>query len=195
MASNLGDLIACFTGEHVGEPRLLICLFSPWLLHVDLKFTTLDGFQSRVEDPAILFDPTGKLAETVRDFPGRYPPVDFQWAEDRIWIWIHYAAQKLRRGELLTAKQSADYILQRVIGPLILARAGAQPNQLRRLEQINPPELADLQAISSCSARAEVKAALGRVAELYLSLRSEAVEDIQVNRRAEMATRLFLSES
>ena len=27
IASRLGNLVAAFTGEHVGEPRLLICLF------------------------------------------------------------------------------------------------------------------------------------------------------------------------
>src|SRR6476620_5752473 len=35
IASTLGTLIAAFTGEHVGEPRLLICLYGPPLLHVD----------------------------------------------------------------------------------------------------------------------------------------------------------------
>src|SRR5262245_37178745 len=37
-AATLGKLLAAFTGEHVGEPRLLICLYGPPLLHVDLKF-------------------------------------------------------------------------------------------------------------------------------------------------------------
>lgn len=41
-AGTLGHLLHAFTGEHVGEPRLLICLFGPQLLHVDLKFITLD---------------------------------------------------------------------------------------------------------------------------------------------------------
>lgn len=39
-AGTLGHLLHAFTGEHVGEPRLLICLFGPELLHVDLKFIT-----------------------------------------------------------------------------------------------------------------------------------------------------------
>src|SRR5713226_9429899 len=37
IAARCGDLLAAFTGEHVGEPRLLICLYGPPLLHVDLK--------------------------------------------------------------------------------------------------------------------------------------------------------------
>jgi hypothetical protein len=33
-AAGLGPLLACFTGEHVGEPRLLIALYGPPPLHV-----------------------------------------------------------------------------------------------------------------------------------------------------------------
>jgi hypothetical protein len=46
-AHRLGDLLSAFTGEHVGEPRLLICLYSDPLLHVDIKFLTLDELSPR----------------------------------------------------------------------------------------------------------------------------------------------------
>ncbi|WP_204563863.1 nucleotidyltransferase domain-containing protein, partial [Citrobacter cronae] len=54
LAGTLGHLLHAFTGEHVGEPRLLICLYGPELLHVDLKFITLDMLTQRVEEPAVL---------------------------------------------------------------------------------------------------------------------------------------------
>ncbi len=41
IAGRLGNLLSSFTGEHVGEPRLLICLYGLPLLHVDLKFVSL----------------------------------------------------------------------------------------------------------------------------------------------------------
>ncbi|NRS94850.1 hypothetical protein DFH40_002566 [Clostridium beijerinckii] len=41
IAESLGTLLSAFTGEHVGEPRLLICLCEPELLHVDLKFVSI----------------------------------------------------------------------------------------------------------------------------------------------------------
>ncbi len=41
IASRLGRLVAAFTGEHVGEPRLLICLYDDPVLHVDFKFVNL----------------------------------------------------------------------------------------------------------------------------------------------------------
>lgn len=193
IAEGLGDLIACFTGEHVGEPRLLICLYGRDLLHVDLKFVTLEGFHDRVEDPAVLYDPTGELTSVIRDYPGSFPPPDIQWAEDRFWIWIHYSASKLRRGELLTAKLSADYILQRVIGPLLLFRAGAQPNQLRRLEQINPPELPDVFKVTSGVDRPGIKASIESLVEMYTSLRASMGKDVAINTRAEFEARNYLN--
>ena len=48
LAASLGDLVASFTGEHVGEPRLLICLYAPGPLHVDLKFVALPDVNPRV---------------------------------------------------------------------------------------------------------------------------------------------------
>ncbi|MCE2724605.1 MAG: nucleotidyltransferase domain-containing protein [bacterium] len=53
IAAGLGPLVAAFTGEHVGEPRVLICLYdgdeggSP--LHVDLKFVSLPEIANRVD--------------------------------------------------------------------------------------------------------------------------------------------------
>src|SRR5438477_114711 len=56
IAASLGRLLAAFTGEHVGEPRVLICLYGAPLLHVDLKFVTLAAAAERVEDPAVLWE-------------------------------------------------------------------------------------------------------------------------------------------
>jgi predicted nucleotidyltransferase len=41
-ARSFGQLLTGFTGEHVGDKRLLICLYDNPLLHVDLKFLTLE---------------------------------------------------------------------------------------------------------------------------------------------------------
>ena len=41
IASRMGTVLTSFTGEHVREPRLLICLYGDPLLHVDLKFVRL----------------------------------------------------------------------------------------------------------------------------------------------------------
>ena len=54
-AESLGNLLSAFSGEHVGEPRLLICLYGPALLHVDLKFIVADDLNRLVERPTVLF--------------------------------------------------------------------------------------------------------------------------------------------
>lgn len=58
-AKRLGHFLSGFTGEHVGEHRLLICLYDHPLLHVDIKFLTLPEFEIRVEQPFILLDKGG----------------------------------------------------------------------------------------------------------------------------------------
>ena len=55
-ARSFGDFISGFTGEHVSETRLLVCLYDNPFLHVDIKFLTLPEFYSRVENPVVLFE-------------------------------------------------------------------------------------------------------------------------------------------
>src|SRR5678816_2698557 len=65
IAASLGKLLAAFTGEHVGEPRVLICLFEAPLLHVDLKFVSLDDVATRVEDPCVLWERDGRFSSAL----------------------------------------------------------------------------------------------------------------------------------
>lgn len=54
-AAGLGPLLAAFGGEHVGEPRLLICLYGPPLLHVDFKFIVPGDVSALSEHPVVLW--------------------------------------------------------------------------------------------------------------------------------------------
>ncbi|ROQ26386.1 nucleotidyltransferase-like protein [Streptomyces sp. PanSC19] len=60
------SLVAGFTGEHVGEPRLVTTLVGPPLLRVDLTFVRSSDFAGRIKDPEVLRDRddtlTGALA-------------------------------------------------------------------------------------------------------------------------------------
>jgi predicted nucleotidyltransferase len=98
-AKSFGDYLNGFTGEHVGERRVLICLYDNPLLHVDIKFITPDEFEQRVEDPVIFFDRNKSLEKVVASTNSEWPKLDYQWVEDRFWTWIHYAALKLGRGD------------------------------------------------------------------------------------------------
>ena len=118
-AERFGTLLSTFTGDHVGEPRLLICLYDDPFLHVDIKFLTANELNERIEDPVILLDKTGELKEILnRTAP--VPPIDsFQWIEDRFWVWIHYLAARLGRAEYFECIDGLTYIRSRVLGPLL----------------------------------------------------------------------------
>jgi hypothetical protein len=109
-ASSFGILLNAFTGEHVGEPRVLICLYDNPFLHVDIKFVTVEEFKIRVEDPVILWEKNNVLTEIIESTKSEWPKLDFQWIEDRFWTWIHYAALKIGRGEYFEALDFLSYL-------------------------------------------------------------------------------------
>ncbi|WP_334072427.1 MULTISPECIES: nucleotidyltransferase domain-containing protein [Paenibacillus] len=137
-AKSLGPLLSAFTGEHVGEPRLLICLydFRGRLLHVDLKFVSVPELADRIEDPVILWERSDEVKKVLLDTPCRSETINIQWMEDRFWVWIHYCATKLGRGELFEVIDNLAFIRSSVLGPLIQVKNGKLPRGLRRLEQL-----------------------------------------------------------
>lgn len=171
IAASLGPLLAGFTGEHVGEPRLLICLYGPPLIHVDLKFLPFAALDDRVEDPVVLWDRLGTVAPRLSATRGHYPVPDRQWIEDRFWIWVHYAATKLARGELFEALNLLAFLRTQVLGPLALAEAGAQPNGVRRLEQRAGLRKEQLEATVARYDRYDAGRALHAAVALYRELR------------------------
>jgi predicted nucleotidyltransferase len=138
LAASLGALLAQFTGEHVGEPRLLICLYDAPLLHVDLKFVQPADLADRVEDPAVLWERDAHATAALARGVAEYPSPDGAWLERRFWTWVHYAATKIGRGELFEALSTLDFLRGRVLGPLGLQRAGARPAGVRRVEKTSP---------------------------------------------------------
>lgn len=176
LAAGCGPLLNAFTGEHVGEPRLLVCLFGPPLVHVDLKFLTLKMLTPRVDEPVPLWVRDGRVAAELTPGAGRYPQPDPQWIEDRIWTWVHYAATKIGRGEFLEALSFLAAIRSSVLGPLALARAGATPNGLRRLEERVPTEVARrLTATVSTPERRDLTRALRELVTCYRELRGPGI--------------------
>ncbi|MEU7023767.1 nucleotidyltransferase domain-containing protein [Streptomyces sp. NPDC046203] len=140
-------LVAGFTGEHVGEPRLIVSLVGPPLLHVDFTFVRASDFAVRTKDPEVLWDRDGLLAGALAGRPPAGPAaLDLQWMEDRFWVWTHYGATKLGRGELFEAIGFLDFLRETVLGPLAARRAGAPPRGVRHLETVAPAEARELRA-------------------------------------------------
>ncbi|WP_020651038.1 hypothetical protein [Solimonas variicoloris] len=174
IAGRAGPLLSAFTGEHVGEPRLLICLYGPPLLHVDLKFVTAPMLDALVETPAVLWarDPAA-LAATLRAARVHWPERDPQWFEDRVWIWLHYGASKLHRGELFEALGMLAHLREQVLGPLLRRHAGERQRGVRHLDFVPALREALLPTVAAYDA-ATVRAALAACAALYLRLRADA---------------------
>jgi hypothetical protein len=184
LAAEWGPLLGAFPGDHVGEPRLLICLYGPPLVHVDLKFLTPDQLGCRVEDPVVLWARDASVASGLAAGRASYPRPDLQWIEDRFWIWVHYAATKIGRGELFEALGSGAFVRSRVLGPLALDIAGARPDGVRRLEQTDTADAAAMrQTVAAYDARDIVRAVSASV-DLYRSLR-DRIADATLERHPE----------
>lgn len=178
IAARMGSLLAAFTGEHVGEPRLLICLYQSPLMHVDLKFVNLDDAAARVEDPVILWERDGRLTAALQRDVARYPAPDPQWIEDRFWIWTHYCATKIGRGELFEVLDFLSYLRSQVLGPLALAAAGARPSGVRKMETLAPDFAVRLKATVAIHDRASCISALDAAVALYLELRAPVLSTL-----------------
>jgi len=195
IAGELGPLLAAFTGEHVGEPRLLICLFGPPLLHVDLKFVSLEDAGERIEDPAVLFERDGRLTSAFDKTPSHFPELDLQWIEDRFWIWIHYAAAKIGRGELMEACDFLAFLRAQVLGPLALKQQGARPTGVRKIEFVASQLATEIQNTFTAYDSLSCLAALEFSVDLYRRLRIQSARKSFVPRKeAETAATEYLQE-
>jgi hypothetical protein len=186
-AGGLGPLLAAFTGEHVGEPRLLVCLFGAPLLHVDLKFVGVSDLPRRIEDPVVLWERDGAVTAALDRSPAVWPSPDAQWIEDRFWVWIHYAAAKVGRGELFECLDSLAAIRALVLGPLLAQRAGQRPQRVRRLEQQVPEWVPALRATIGNHSAAGCVEALRAAIALYRGLREPGVRRCEEAEAASVA--------
>ncbi len=187
-AVGFGKLLSGFTGEHVGEPRLLICLYDDPLLHVDIKFLTLPEFYSRVENPAILHDTHNQLKDILSKTEPQYPFPGYQWIEDRFWIWTHYVTSKIGRGELFEAMDSLSFLRVVVLGPLIQVKNGDRPRGVRKVEMnLTPDDLSKLKLTIAVYEQASIIAALQASIKLYRDLRQHLFsEEIKMQAETEL---------
>ncbi len=173
-AETFGDLLSAFTGEHVGEPRLLICLYGPPLLHVDFKFVTADDLGSMVERPVILWA-RDAAAITARLDAARiaWPDRDADWFEARAWVWLHYGAAKVLRGELHEALAMLGFFREQVLGAMLHRRAARSQRGLRRIEAHGLDGDGLLKSTIAGHDAGEIKAALLASIDAYLALRAD----------------------
>ena len=173
-AEQLGELLTGFTGEHVGEPRVLICLYDNPLLHVDIKFLTLDELNNRVENPHLLFDRDDRIKQVLDSTKATFPLPDYQWIEDRFWIWVHYALLKTGRGEYMEAVDFFGFLRMVVLGPLLHIKNGNLPRAVRKVETtLKPDDFERLRSTVPQYERQAILNALKQAVHLYRELRSD----------------------
>ena len=196
IAQQLGDLLVGFTGEHVGEPRVLICLFDDPLLHVDIKFLTLEEFRERVETPALLLDKDGQLQSVINETTSKFPSPDYQWIEDRFWVWVHYALLKIGRGEYLEALDFFAFLRMTVFGPLLHIKNGNLPRGVRNVEtDLRADDLLDLRKTIPDYNKQSLLDSLGHAVSLYRRLRTDVFDKgIVLRKEAEESVMRYFGE-
>lgn len=191
----LGRVLSAFTGEHVGEPRLVICLYGPPLLHVDFKFVSIKDMVVRVEDPIILWERDNAITSVLQLGEAKFPLPNLQWIEDRFWVWVHYGATKIGRNEIFEAIEFMSFMRQVVIGPLILMRNGKLPRGVRRIESDAPKDLPLLlETIPTHSAESCIEA-LRVIIKLYTDLREyHAPTELIIRTEAEKYSKEYVND-
>jgi len=196
LAARVGHLLASFTGEHIGEPRLLVCLYGPPLQHVDLKVVSISDLALRVEDGIVIWErEPGTLGKAMDETSAVWPQPDLQWIEDRFWVWIHYAAGRLGRGELFECLDAMAYFRSAIFGPILAVQHGARPQGVRRLEQYAGDALEELEDTVGDRTPQGCLVALRASIGLYRRLRDAAEDDTLVRRsEAEAASVEYLDQ-
>jgi hypothetical protein len=127
-AASCGPLVAAFTGEHVGEDRLLICLYDD-LVHVDYVTVRLSDLaeQNHGRNVHLLWERDGRVSAVL---PGEPEPDDIAerlaWFEARMWTWSWYVQSKVVRGELFEVVDGLNYIRVVVLFRLLAAHRGVE---------------------------------------------------------------------
>jgi predicted nucleotidyltransferase len=183
-ANRFGNLLSAFTGEHVGEKRLLICLYNEPLLHVDIKFVTLDEFHDRIENPIILLDHNNAMQDVINRTKPEFPMPDFQWIEDRFWTWVHYGLLKIGRGEYFEALDFMSFLRMVVFGPLLHLKNNNLPRGVRKVETtLSISDFESLIGTLSDNNRESLLKSLYNAVELYKDLRNHLFpENISYNK-------------
>jgi hypothetical protein len=194
IASSLGTLVAGFTGEHVGENCLLICLYENPILHVDLKFLQINEFEVRVENPVIIWEREKVITKLYENTKPNWTFPGFQWIEDRFWVWIHYAATKLGRGELFETIDFLSFMRITVIGPLFHLKYKSLPRGVRKLEFIlSDEDMNNLKMTVPVYSFESIKASIYQIINLYKELRDELFDTSIVKlHRAESISTIIL---
>ena len=187
---SLGGRLVGFTGEHVGEPSLVIALLDEPLRHVDVKCALVSEECQQVEDGVVVWERDSAVTRARAGTEAQSPDPDAQWIKDRVWVWIHYAAAKAGRGELLECLDALSLLRAAVLGPPSGSSAVPGRPVCGGWERIAPDRLPQLHATLAAPNPTACLEALIAAADLYRDVRPLGV----ITRdRAEAAVRDYIA--
>ncbi len=172
IAETAGDLLAAFSGEHVGEPQILICLFDDPLMHVDLHFVSEDDVTDRQLTAEIIWSRVERLPEGLKlGSPTKRSSADPQWLEDRFWVWVHYIVAKIGRGELFEVIDAFAFLRRHLFVPLWNEVYNERLVGVRKIESSSQALTERLRPTVTSHSTASCLAALHHAIDLYRELR------------------------
>ncbi|HEX8357216.1 MAG TPA: nucleotidyltransferase domain-containing protein, partial [Segetibacter sp.] len=112
--------------------------------------------------------------DSLKGSKPQFPYPDYQWIEDRFWIWVHYTLSKIGRGEYVEAYDFFGFLRMIVFGPLLHIKNGNLPRGVRRVEtQLSSPDLIQLLGTLPTYSRMSLLNSLHNAVILYRQLREE----------------------
>ena len=143
-----------------------------------MKFLVRADLDQLVERPLVLWARNPAAIELTLDkaeivWPDRSP----DWFEDRAWIWLHYGATKLQRGELFEAMGMIAFFREQVLGPMLNRRQRRPQRGVRNIEQIGR-EIDKLRGVVADHSKGAVTFALQNAVHLYLELRDDELPSV-----------------
>ena len=132
-----GDPVAAFTGEHVGEPNLVITLFDD-LVHVDFLFAEIGEMPERNDGRAVrvLWERDPRVGDAFGPPYAPDPRADLAWLEDRVWTWACYTQSKILRGELYEALSALSWMREWVLFRVLAVRSSIRVRGARFAEDL-----------------------------------------------------------
>lgn len=161
-------------------------------MHVDFKFVSLPDAAIRVDNNLVLWERDSLLTDVFSSAEPRYPQPNPQWIEDRFWIWTHYAATKIARGEYFETVEFLSFVRQNVLSPLALKQAGLTPSGVRKIEERLPEFAQALVKTVAMPERDALIPALKQVVALYLELRGN--EQVNIDDHAQSFCLQYIEE-
>ena len=192
IAERLGALLSHFTGDHIQRPSQLICLYADPLMHVDLGFVPLSQVGQRYDNPVVMFEKDSLMSEPYRQQPVTTQIPNLQWFEDRFWVWVHFIATRIGRGDLFDAIDSLSFLRLNVLGPLISMKNGKPAHGVRHIESNSPNDARMLvETVAAYDAKSCVRA-LKAATDIYISLRGINIGATFLREKAERAALEYL---